>query len=156
MSRPKKILLAIGAAAMMAFAATPSRAQSDDVAQFYKGKTVTVVVGTTPGGGYDLYGRLVARHIGQYIPGAPTVVVSNMSGAASIVATQYILNVAAKDGTFIGAIYPGAIMEPMLGDGKVKYDCEENRRRRRFTRRLRGCILRLSLGRLGCCERHPS
>jgi tripartite-type tricarboxylate transporter receptor subunit TctC len=122
MSRQRKTFIALGFAALAALAATSARAQTDDVAQFYKGKTVTVVVGTTPGGGYDLYGRLVARHIGKYIPGNPTVVVSNMSGAASIVALQYILNVAPKDGSVMGAIYPGAIMEPLLGDGKVKYD----------------------------------
>ena len=117
----KKIVLALGVAALPALAAAPSHAQSD-VASFYKGKTVTVVVGSTPGGGYDLYGRLVARHIGRYIPGNPNVIVSNMAGAASVVALKYILDVAAKDGTFIGAVYPGAIMEPLLGNGKVKFD----------------------------------
>jgi tripartite-type tricarboxylate transporter receptor subunit TctC len=85
-----------------------------------------MIVGSSAGGGYDLYGRLVARTIGKYIPGNPGVVTSNMAGAASIVATQHIAIAAPKDGTVIGAIYPGAIMEPLLGErGKVKYDARK-------------------------------
>lgn len=98
----------------------------DAAASFYKGKTIQMIVGTSAGGGYDLYGRLVARYMGKYIAGAPNIVVSNMAGAASIVATQHIAIAAPKDGTVIGAVFPGAIMEPLLGDkGKVKYDARK-------------------------------
>ncbi len=98
----------------------------EDVANFYRGKNVQMIVGSSAGGGYDLYGRLVARTIGKYIPGSPTVVVSNMAGAGSIVATQHIAIAAPKDGTVMGAIFPGAIMEPLIGDkGKVKYDARK-------------------------------
>jgi tripartite-type tricarboxylate transporter receptor subunit TctC len=103
-----------------------AQAAGDDLAAFYKSRPITIVVGTSAGGGYDLYARLVARYLGKYVPGNPTVVVNNMPGAASIVATQYLYNVAPKDGTFIGAIYPGAIMEPLLGDaGRVRFDVQK-------------------------------
>jgi tripartite-type tricarboxylate transporter receptor subunit TctC len=95
----------------------------DSVASFYRGKTLNLIVGSSAGGGYDLYGRLIARFIGRYIPGNPVVVVSNMPGAGGIVLTQYVANAGPKDGTVLGAIFPGAIMEPLLGDkSKVKYD----------------------------------
>ncbi|MDF2119938.1 tripartite tricarboxylate transporter substrate-binding protein [Roseiarcaceae bacterium H3SJ34-1] len=102
---------------------TVASANDDAVANFYKGKQVNIIVGSSPGGGYDLYGRLVSRFIGKYIPGNPRVVVNNMPGAASVVALQNIYNIAPKDGTVIGAVYPGAIMEPLLGDrAKARYD----------------------------------
>jgi tripartite-type tricarboxylate transporter receptor subunit TctC len=110
--------LLIGVAAMPSVAAA-----QESVAAFYRNRTINLIVGSSAGGGYDLYGRLVARYIGRHIPGNPAVVVSNMPGAGSIVLTQFIANVGPKDGTTIGAIFPGAIMEPLLGDkGKVKYD----------------------------------
>ena len=102
--------------------AVPANAQ-DAVEKFFTGKQVEIVIGTTPGGGYDTYGRLVARHMGAYIPGKPTLVVKNMPGAGSIKATAYIYNVAPKDGTSIGAIFPGAIIEPLLGNiAQVQHD----------------------------------
>lgn len=102
--------------------AYPAFAQRD-VTDFYRGKTVNVIIGTSAGGGYDLYGRLVARNIGRHIPGQPTVIASNMSGAASIVLTQHIANAALKDGTVIGAVYPSIVTEPLYGDrSKLRYD----------------------------------
>ena len=104
-----------GLASIVALA--PAQAQ-DAVASFYKGRTVTIVVGSSPGGGYDLYGRLIARFMGRHIPGNPTVVVQNMPGAASNVAAAHIYNVAPKDGTAIGAIFMGAVVDPLFGDVK--------------------------------------
>ena len=102
--------------------AAPVRAQNA-VAQFYKNRQITLVIPSSVGGGYDLYGRLVARHIGKYIPGNPNVVPSNMSGAAGVVAAQYTYASGAKDGTVLAELYPNAIMAPLLGDaGQVKYD----------------------------------
>ena len=75
----------IGAAVL---AATPALAQ--DAAKFFAGKQIELVIGTTPGGGYDTYGRLIARHMGDYIPGKPTLVAKNMPGAGSNKATGYI------------------------------------------------------------------
>ena len=98
-------------------------AQAQDVASFYKGKTVSVVIASAPGGGFDTYGRLVARHIGAQIPGNPTVIAQNMPGAAGATAAYYVTSVAPKDGTVLGAIHPGNIIEPVLGDKrKVRYD----------------------------------
>jgi tripartite-type tricarboxylate transporter receptor subunit TctC len=93
-------------------AAGPAAAQ--DVAAFYRGKTVTIIAASAPGGGYDLYARTIARHLGKHIPGNPNVVVSNMPGAASNVAAAHIYNVAPKDGTVIGGLFMGAVVEPLF------------------------------------------
>ena len=77
----------------------PSAAAQDAVEQFYKGKQISMIVGSSAGGGYDTYARLLARHFGDAIPGNPTVVVQNMSGAGSNRAAGYIYSVAPKDGT---------------------------------------------------------
>jgi len=104
--------------------AMSSQAQAQEaVAQFYRGKTINMIVGSSAGGGYDLYARLIARTIGKYIPGNPSLVVSNMPGAGSIVAAQYIYNVGPKDGTAIAAMFFGAVLEPLFGDrSKSKFD----------------------------------
>jgi tripartite-type tricarboxylate transporter receptor subunit TctC len=81
-----------------------------------------IIVGTTAGGGYDAYARLVARHLGKHIPGNPTFVVSNMPGAGSHTAGAYIAKVAPKDGTAIGAIFGGALVEPLIGTTVPQYD----------------------------------
>ena len=103
--------------------ATLAQDTNTQVANFYKGRTMTLVIPSSAGGGYDLYGRLVARHIGRFIPGNPSLTPSNMAGAAGVVAAQYVYSAGAKDGTVLGELYPNAIMEPLLGDAaKVKYD----------------------------------
>jgi tripartite-type tricarboxylate transporter receptor subunit TctC len=84
-------------------------------ADYYAGKTVTFIIGGGVGGGYDLYGRVVAKHLGRFIPGKPNVVVQNMEGASTVRATGYIYTVAPRDGTVVGAISPGAIIDPLLG-----------------------------------------
>ncbi len=103
------------AGALVLCAANSAGAQ-DQVEQFYRGKQIQIVVGSSAGGGYDAYARLIARHIGNFIPGNPTVVVQNMSGAGSNRAAGYIYGVAPKDGTAIGAIFPGAVLQPLLGE----------------------------------------
>src|SRR5262244_2202662 len=90
-------------------------AAAADETDFYQGKTITIAVGSSPGGGYDLYARLIARHIAKHIPGNPAVVVTNMPGAASNVLAAHITNVAPKDGTVIAAIFMGAVVEPLFG-----------------------------------------
>jgi tripartite-type tricarboxylate transporter receptor subunit TctC len=99
--------LAFGLAAL----AMPA-ARADEVADFYKGKTVQLVVGYGPGGGYDVYARVLSRHIGKHIPGNPNVVVQNMPGAGSLRAANYLYSVAPKDGTVFGTF---ARNIPMLG-----------------------------------------
>jgi tripartite-type tricarboxylate transporter receptor subunit TctC len=102
-------------------AVAPAFAQSP--AEFYKDKTVTFYVGLSAGGGYDVNARLVARHIGKYIPGNPQVIVRNMPGGGGLVMTNYVANVANKDGLHIGAPQRGIPFEPLLGDhSNAKFD----------------------------------
>ena len=91
-------------------------AKADAVADFYRGKTVTLAVGYGPGGGYDIYARLVARHIGRHIPGNPTVVVQNMPGAGSLRAVNWLYNLAPKDGTAIAHFARNMPLMGMLGN----------------------------------------
>lgn len=97
-------------------------AQAQGAADFFRGKNVTVVVGYAPGGGYDIYSRLLARHLGAHIPGAPAVIVQNMPGAAGVVASNNIYVAAPKDGTVIAAVDQNIPMFQLLGGKGVKYD----------------------------------
>jgi len=114
----------VAAACMLWFAQLPApdAAAQGQVEQFYKGRQISLVVGSSSGGGYDTYARMLARHFGGAIPGNPSVVVQNMSGAGSNRAAGYIYSVAPKDGTAIGAIFPGAILQPLLGDIQAPHD----------------------------------
>jgi len=95
------IMLTMWAALVTAFiGAAPLSAQS--VADFYKDKTIDIVVGYTPGGGYDLAARVLSRHMGKYMPGEPKMIVRNMPGAGTVLAANHVNNVAPKDGTVIG------------------------------------------------------
>src|SRR5579862_7038601 len=89
---------------------------------FYQGKTVTIVVGFSPGGGFDVFARLLARHLGDFIPGRPTVVVRNMPGAGTMAAVRYLMTGAPQDGTTIGAFQPGLIGQSRLTPDKVPLD----------------------------------
>ena len=91
-------------------------------ADFYRGKIVRLVVGFPPGGGADVYSRLIARHLGRFIPGNPTVAVSNMPGAGSIIAGNHIFNSGAKDGTEIGMLNGAAILEQLFESTGVHFD----------------------------------
>ena len=110
---------ALAAAALVAAA---SSARASDVADFYRGKTVNVIVGFGPGGGYDLYARTLARHLGKHIPGNPSVVVQNMEGAGGVRAANHVFNVGAKDGTVIAGVNQGAAMFKLLGGKGAQYD----------------------------------
>lgn len=93
-------------------AVTPAQAQS--VEQFYTGKTINLAIGFTPGGGYDLYGRLVARHLGKHIPGKPAIVAQNMPGAGSMRAAQHLYSIAPKDGTALATFGRQMGITPLL------------------------------------------
>lgn len=98
-------------------------ARADEVADFYRGRQVDLVVGFGPGGGYDVYARLLARHIGKYIPGDPNVVVQNMPGAGSLRAANYIYTVAPKDGSTFGLFARDMALVALLGgDANVQFD----------------------------------
>ncbi len=106
---------------LIALAATP--ASADDVADFYAGKQLKLIVGYGPGGGYDVYARLVARHLAKYIPGHPLVVVQNMPGAGSLRAVNYLYTAAPRDGTTIAAFSRDMPLLGVLGgNDNVQFD----------------------------------
>ena len=97
------------------------------VASFYRGKVVRIFVGFPPGGGADVYTRVIARHLGRFIPGNPTLAVTNMPGAGSMIAGNHIFNSAAKDGTEIGMLNGAVILEQLFGSPGVRFDMEKFR-----------------------------
>ncbi len=114
-----------GAAVCLAIAAAPARAQ--DVAEFYKGKNITIVVGAAAGGAYDLVSRTVANHMGRHIPGNPKFIVSNMPGASSLPMMNNITNAAKRDGTVMGMSNSNIALERPLkmlskGGGHIAFD----------------------------------
>jgi tripartite-type tricarboxylate transporter receptor subunit TctC len=102
-------------AAFAALLALPAAANAQAMPDFYSGKTVTLYIGYSVGGGYDVYGRIVGRFIGRHIPGNPTVVVENMTGAGSLRLANWLSKVAPKDGTAFGIISRGTAFDPLLG-----------------------------------------
>jgi tripartite-type tricarboxylate transporter receptor subunit TctC len=95
---------------------------ADDVADFYKGKTFTIVVGHEVGTGFDIYSRVLARHVGRHIPGHPSVVVQNMVGASGVAPANWLYNVAPKDGSVIMTFVHTAALEPIFGNGAARFD----------------------------------
>ena len=91
--------------------------------EFYRGKTVRIIVGFSAGGGYDQYSRVIARHLAKYIPGSPAVIVDNMPGAGSIIAANHVYNAAPKDGTVVGNISGPIVLEQLFRGavGPVRY-----------------------------------
>ncbi|MEA3025873.1 MAG: hypothetical protein QOF91_1158 [Alphaproteobacteria bacterium] len=108
--RSVRAVAALLALALLDVCAHDLNAQSPE--EFYRGKRITLTVGYGPGGGYDVFARLLARHIGKYIPGNPSVIVQNMPGAGSLIAANYLYNVAPRDGTAFGLM---ARDMPLLG-----------------------------------------
>ena len=115
------MLLRILAAVALLFAPAFACAQ-EAVAQFYKGKQVTIVVGTSAGGGYDAYARFISKYLGAHSPGNPAVVVSNLPGAGSNLAAYQVFAIAPHDGTVIGSIFPEALIEPLIGTMALRHD----------------------------------
>ena len=97
-------------------------ARADGPADFYKGKTVSLVVGSSTGGGYDTMTRAIGRFIGKHIPGNPTVVVRNMPGAGGITALNYIYNAAERDGSVLALVQNNTPLEPLFGTKQARYD----------------------------------
>lgn len=108
--------------AMLAAALFALPASAASVADYYKDKRITFVISSGAGGGYDAYGRTLARHMGKHIPGNPGFVPQNMPGAGGIRAANYLYNVAPKDGTVFGGVHRGIPMEPLFGNEKAQYD----------------------------------
>ena len=104
----------------LSFCLPDSQAISQD--DFYKGKTIRVVVGFSPGGGFDIYSRVIARHLGKHIPGNPAVIVENMAGAASLIAANHLYSVAKPDGLTIGNWNGGLVLNQVFGRSGVNFD----------------------------------
>jgi tripartite-type tricarboxylate transporter receptor subunit TctC len=120
----KSAFLAAGSGLALLLPYVPAHA--DAVSDFYTGKTINLVIGYAPGGGYDLYARTLGRHIGRHIPGKPNVVVQNMPGAGSIKAANFLYTIAPKDGTTFGGFARGAVIDPLLGRGDgTQYDVQK-------------------------------
>jgi tripartite-type tricarboxylate transporter receptor subunit TctC len=111
--------LALGAAALAMAVASAAAAPSGD---FYKGKTVTLIVGGSAGGGYDTLARSIARYIGAHIPGNPSVVVEDMPGAGGLLAMDYLFHTAAQDGTVIALVENGPPLAPLFGVAQARFD----------------------------------
>lgn len=99
-----------------------AKVETKALEDFYKGKTIRLIVGAGVGGGYDTYSRLIARHIGRYIPGSPTVVVENMAGGGSLLATNHVFNVAPRDGTTLLSMQGTVVSRQLFGDPGVQFD----------------------------------
>ena len=111
-----RLIVAAGFSLLTAVvAATVAAAPADPVASFYRGRTIQLLIGFSPTGGYDIYARTLARYLGKHIPGNPTILPQNMPGAGSLKVANYIYNVAPKDGTVIATFARGLPMERLLG-----------------------------------------
>jgi tripartite-type tricarboxylate transporter receptor subunit TctC len=106
----------------LALALSGTAARADDAADFYRGRTLSLVAGFNVGGGADAYARLVARHLGRHVPGNPAVVVKNMQGAGSVLAANHIFNVSPRDGSEIGLFAGNIVVDPVIGGVPAKYD----------------------------------
>jgi tripartite-type tricarboxylate transporter receptor subunit TctC len=116
-------LATVAATALFAVSMAPSA--NAEPAEFYKGKTIEIDIGSSVGGGYDLYGRMLSRYIGMHIRGNPTVIAKNMEGAGSLRLANWLYNVAAKDGTVFGTINRGTVFDPLLGNKGAQFDATQ-------------------------------
>lgn len=112
----------VAAAALVGAAVVAQPAAADDIADFYKKRNLTIVVGFSPGGGADLFGRFFARHLGKHLPGKPNVIVQNMPGAGGIKALNHLYNVGAQDGSRTMLTSATHTLAKLLGRKKARYD----------------------------------
>jgi tripartite-type tricarboxylate transporter receptor subunit TctC len=119
-----RVLLAAIAAAWAIGAALPPEAEAQSAAEkFYAGRRVDFIVGSAPGGGYAIYAGVLARHLGRHIPGNPTITARQLDGAGSLVAANELYAKSPRDGSVFGAIFMGAVVEPLIGDASLaRYD----------------------------------
>lgn len=113
-------LLIVVAAVIGLLEVSGAAAQAPDA--LFKGKQITLFVGSAPGGGYDTFTRVIAAHLGRHLPGQPNIIVQNMPGAGSLVLANHLYNVAPKDGTAIGGLNPQIAIEPLVRPERVKFD----------------------------------
>lgn len=120
MQRSRFLTAVVCLLAHLSCISAPALAQ--DVAEFYRSKTVEISVGTGPGGGYDANARLVARHIGRFIPGAPRIIVANVPGGGGITAANKLFNVSPRDGLSIGTFSNALLTLPLLNPGATRFE----------------------------------
>jgi tripartite-type tricarboxylate transporter receptor subunit TctC len=111
-----------GSLAISALALSPPLAHAQGPADFYKGRNLDLMIGYSVGGGYDVYARMIARHLGRHLPAEPTVVPKNMEGAGSLRLANWLYNVAAKDGGVLATIGRGTGFDPLLGHKAAQFD----------------------------------
>ncbi len=111
-------ILAIGVVSLLSLQLHSAQAQDS----FYKGKTIRLIVGAPPGGGFDTYSRAISRHIGKHIPGNPTMVVDNMPGAAGLIAANYVYKVSKPDGLSAGTFVGGLFLQQLLGLPGIEFN----------------------------------
>ncbi len=116
----KTVSVFIAVVAIIAGSSLPSSAQTG--ADRFKGKTFEIIVGYDTGGGYDIYARALARHIGKHLPGNPMVIVKNMPGATTRTAANFLYNIAPKDGTVIATVARGLPTDELLGSGGIRFE----------------------------------
>jgi tripartite-type tricarboxylate transporter receptor subunit TctC len=107
---------------LVSLAAAPAQSSTHE---FYKGKTIRFVVGLAAGGGYDLSARTIGRHMGKHVPGNPTIVVENMTGAGSLISANYTYNSAKPDGLFVGIWNSALVLRQALGDKAMRFDARK-------------------------------
>jgi tripartite-type tricarboxylate transporter receptor subunit TctC len=107
---------------LLTIVAVPARVSAEPVEDFYKGKQIRLIVGSSPGEGYDLWSRLIARHLARHVPGHPGIVVQNMPGAGSITATNHLFSVAPKDGTVFGSFSRSLPSQAVLNRPNIRFD----------------------------------
>jgi tripartite-type tricarboxylate transporter receptor subunit TctC len=112
-------------AGLLVVPACAAPAAADEVADFYRGRTISLIAGFNVGGGADAYARLIARHLGAHLPGNPGVVVKNMQGAGSALAANHIFNVSPRDGSEIGLFAGNIVVDPVIGGVAAKYDARK-------------------------------
>jgi tripartite-type tricarboxylate transporter receptor subunit TctC len=120
--KPRAWFFAAITMAIVFVSTTSSRSATDE---FYKGKTIRIVVGFAAGGGFDTYSRVIGRHMGKFIPGNPSIIVENMTGAGSLVAANHVYKVAKPDGLTIGHFIGGLIMQQVMGGSGIEFDARK-------------------------------
>ena len=112
-------------AGLVAVLSVSAGANAQSVEEFYRGKTVTMLIGVSAGGEYDLHARLIARHIGKHIPGNPTFIAQNMTGAGGIIMANYLYTIAPQDGTYVAVIQNGFPAMNAIGKRKVQFESDK-------------------------------
>ena len=118
----RRLVVTLAAAVALASVAPTQVVAADSIADFYKGKQIRIVVGSAPGGGYDLYARTVSAHLGKFVPGSPSVIVQNQPGAGSLNAANAVFVSLPQDGLSIAALQTGPLFEQIMGNQAAKFE----------------------------------